>query len=648
MLLALSEFAEFNFRFSARKANEKEHRHMKSRNDLIVYISYLLVFLLGFNQAATVAAAGNFESRRPERSAVSFSRQGENSFLEISSLPADVKDSVLQGITDYLNIYKGTCFGDKFSIGDPDKFKAAIGKNINRFVVGADGAKMIKEKSPSAKSFHFTYKLIGMTADLVFPFDPATIPAGDGGYFNRQTMMHEMTHHIEWLNGVKESSKDVFGNENPRSERNTNYQDNAVNTLRQLAQTEENLKNGSSTIADELTRWRIVETTLRELEAGSSAGANPPDKNLEDMTGFNAVFDKIEAYYLSGACGDDLKKLIMLYRLLPRIKQNLDFPPLTIKLGEEAVGKAVLETPDLQEIPIPAELKPKYTWTLPDGRITNENPVRYKPEREGDYKIPVELSITFEKEDFVIARGEFGFTVTPDETKPTPTPTPVPSPSPVNLGAGKFSGSVFGNWTGGNTPEGFSLTRNKAEITAPCGWKAGVTASLRARFVGFNQKPKDAAEALAMADAQFKARRQGNTPNDMAVGLFMGGGREGASSFAMGDYTGAIADFAVWIRRGSAGMGYTGSYLGANGAGWVVKNGGVIEFSYQVNGGGCWENSDRAYLVTQSVAAQEEARAILASLRLDDNGLLTPKPYEGPKYDGSDLPKVSLSSGEIK
>ena len=94
----------------------------------------------------------------------------------------------------------------------------------------------------------------------------------------------------------------------------------------------------------------------------------------------------------------------------------------------------------------------------------------------------------------------------------------------------------------------------------------------------------------------------------MAVGLALVGGKEGANSFAMGDFTGAIADFALWLRRGSWGAGYTGESFGSNGAGHVVRNGEVIEFSYGVNGRGCWDNSSRSYLVTQGVAAQEEAR----------------------------------------
>jgi tetratricopeptide (TPR) repeat protein len=242
--------------------------------------------------------------------------------------------------------------------------------------------------------------------------------------------------------------------------------------------------------------------------------------------------------------------------------------------------------------------------------------------------------------------------VPPGATAPAPPApsapaTPLPASSAVTATspgstAGTFSASLTSNWEGGNTPRGFVLRRSPAKIKGPCGWDSSVAASIEARF-SQAAKPKDAAEASALADSRFTSRRQGDTQNDPAVGLFMAGGLEGVSGFAMGAYQGAIADFALWMRRGSWGAGYTGSYFGANGVGEVVKQGGgVISFSYHVSGGGCWDNSDRAFLVSQGAAAQAEARAILASLRLDDKGLLTSRPYDGPKYDGSDLAKVRL------
>jgi len=223
---------------------------------------------------------------------------------------------------------------------------------------------------------------------------------------------------------------------------------------------------------------------------------------------------------------------------------------------------------------------------------------------------------------------------------------PATPQSTAAAGAG-FSGAVPNNWDATRTKDSLFLKRKTAKAKSPCGWEMSVSASITAKAPARAQKPKDAAEALALAEASFKARRQGATPNDMAVGLAMVGGREGASSFAMGDFKGAIADFALWLRRGSWGGGYTGESFGCNGAGQVVRNGEVIEFSYGASGSGCWDNSSRSYLVTQGVAAQEEARAILASLRWDGKNSLIKAPYLGPKYDGSDLPKVVLNPATI-
>ncbi len=316
---------------------------------------------------------------------------------------------------------------------------------------------------------------------------------------------------------------------------------------------------------------------------------------------------------------------------------------INANINEDVPLKAVVET---KKPPLP---QVKYAWTVGASNLGDKSTAVFKQAQAGTYKVKLQVLTLAGAKWVAVAEDikEINVSGTPTPT-PTPTPSPTPSVSPTPpTGPPKFSGSIFANWEGGNTPNGFSLRRKPAKIKGPCGRESSVSASLEARFAQA-AKPKDAAEASSLADTRFKARRAGDTPNDMAVGLFMAGGKEGVSSFAMGDYQGAIADFALWMRRGSWGEGFTGSYFGANGIGDVVKKGGVISFSYHVNGGGCWDNSDRAYLVTQGIAAQEEARSILASLRLDDKGLIETKPYDGPKYDGSDLPRVVLVPAKVE
>lgn len=218
--------------------------------------------------------------------------------------------------------------------------------------------------------------------------------------------------------------------------------------------------------------------------------------------------------------------------------------------------------------------------------------------------------------------------------------------------AWKFSGTSTSNWTVVSGEKGLVLERKPAKMKGPCGWDSTVTAKVWANYparASGQGIPKTSAECMAAADKAFKTRRQGATPNDMSVGLFMAGGVEGANAFSMGDFQGAMADFALWMRRGSGSpwSGYTGAYFGSNGHGSAVKDGYVVDFGYSVDGGGCWDNSDRAYLVSQGAAAQQEARAILASLRPGKDGEIKQKPYDGPEYDGSDLPKVTLSPPEL-
>lgn len=381
------------------------------------FFACLLIFVLFFNSIAQVSLQ---TIKVKTSSKTKNAQQSENLIAKDSSdFPlssgtkntlADVKTSVIREITAYLNQFKGTCFGDHVSIGDPEKYKVAINRNIYRIIVGQEGIDLVNQR-PDSQAYHDDTGFSGLLmANIVFPFDPDKLEAKKI-YENRRTMAHELTHHMEYIKGVKIGGK-------PRSERNTDYQDKVVGTLKTLVQTESLLKDGRSNIAEELSRWGQVETDLRKLETEGFEGI-PPDKTLEDLTGFNATFEKIEKNYLSGACGDKLKNLALLYRLLPRIKNAIDLDPLTINLGQEATSEAVVQNTNGEVLVIPTELKPKFKWKLPDGNVSNDNPIRYKPEKEGDYQISVEASITFEKEDFVIASGVLNLTVAPEEPSKT-------------------------------------------------------------------------------------------------------------------------------------------------------------------------------------------------------------------------------------
>lgn len=229
----------------------------------------------------------------------------------------------------------------------------------------------------------------------------------------------------------------------------------------------------------------------------------------------------------------------------------------------------------------------------------------------------------------------------PEKTDTTPPAAP------------KISATTPGNWEMQPIKDGVKFVRKEAKMKGPCGWDSGATAS-----VSVTVKPGAAddktlqakrAEARAALDKRHKERGIGCASPDMAVGLFKAGGIDGVSAVALGELQGALADHPNWVRRGSGSpwSGYTGSSMVACGYGSALGKTGGLEYSYSSNAGGCWDNSDRAYLVRQVLAGQNEARAIIASLRLDGAGIKQ-TPYKGPKYDGSDNPRVVLMPDKLE
>jgi hypothetical protein len=110
------------------------------------------------------------------------------------------------------------------------------------------------------------------------------------------------------------------------------------------------------------------------------------------------------------------------------------------------------------------------------------------------------------------------------------------------------------------------------------------------------------------------------------------------------DFSGWFYDIAVDYSKGWASpmSGYHRSGVDVHGHGYVLKGRKCIEVKYGIGGGGCYNNSDRAFLESQARAAREEARGIIASLKLVANGEFATVPYTGPKLDGSDLLQVEI------
>lgn len=227
---------------------------------------------------------------------------------------SSVQAAMLAEIEAYLNQFKGkkSCFGDYISLGDIGLFSTAVYSRL-RLIVGEKGAALVNKRKDS-KAYHDSEIRIGDVASssppyiarLVFPFDPRNLSGKPLEHSKQQqTMMHEMTHHMEWLAGVKPNNK-------PRSERNTNYQDQVIDLLGKWVLVEKNIMEGKTDAECQFVPWQNLWRRLRQLEAGDAAGGFAPDGDLKVLNGFQAGFDDIRKAYLNEDCKEELKKLASL------------------------------------------------------------------------------------------------------------------------------------------------------------------------------------------------------------------------------------------------------------------------------------------------------------------------------------------------
>ncbi len=219
----------------------------------------------------------------------------------------------------------------------------------------------------------------------------------------------------------------------------------------------------------------------------------------------------------------------------------------------------------------------------------------------------------------------------------TQTASETPSPSPGRDKTGEdsvvsFGGTVPGIWDGGNNPKGFDFKRQVAKTTGTgdCKWDAQVQSDISGRI-----------------DPSFSA----NTPEKISteVSDFVAASKAWGKAtvvrpFAIGDFKGQFVDTSVAFYPGGwSDAGFRADGVSAGGRGWITNGRHTVEIAYSVAGSGCWTNVDRAFLESQAAAAQADAKSIVASLTLVEKGLFSKVPYTGPKLDGSDMPRVTLS-----
>ncbi len=261
--------------------------------------------------------------------------------------------------------------------------------------------------------------------------------------------------------------------------------------------------------------------------------------------------------------------------------------------------------------------------------------------------------------DEVLGTATWTVTVkSPPEEKPTDAAKPVDTtpPSapaagrdalPAEIGRGRFSVTIPGNWEGSNTEKGLYLRRKRATNSTRCAQAWDIperpgTSSVEAELKAYVDWGNSAGNLQDIRD--WEERQRGGRGKKV-------GALEGVSRLKVGEFEGLLADSAVRLKYGSA-SDYaitSGTEVWARGWGKAVnKQGQTVVIEYGVWGDTCWDGGDSAYLVQQAEAAQREAKAIIASLRLDPNGQLTTTAYQGPKYDGSDLPRVTLVPNQLR
>ncbi|MEI9478646.1 MAG: C39 family peptidase, partial [Deltaproteobacteria bacterium] len=218
---------------------------------------------------------------------------------------AAIKAAMLAEIEAYLDQFKGTCFGKYISIGDIELFRAGAYKRL-RLIVGKEGAKLVKARG-KGEAYHESFSdsiLYETVCNLALAFDPRDPKSHNTS--NRRTMMHEMSHHLEWIAKVKTD-------EEPRANRNCYYQDHVITLLGDLAGIEKMIMERKFEPACNFTAWQKLSKELRELkENGTAAGGVVPDSNLSEITGFSFDVDIIIKAYREEKCNEGMKALALL------------------------------------------------------------------------------------------------------------------------------------------------------------------------------------------------------------------------------------------------------------------------------------------------------------------------------------------------
>jgi len=209
--------------------------------------------------------------------------------------PDDVADLVEEYIRQFEN---DTCFGRVISLGDPARFREALNRNLT--VISSSTA-VGRNALASHVDFTTNWAITPPPAELHAPFAiPVRPRQGEMSFDNLKTLYHESIHHFEWLNGVKRK-KDTAG-----SERNTDYLDRLVDTLKAWRKYERQAMDGTRTAAQTRVAYGQLVQAFEDLEREY----HPELANMGKWAGIRIRRADIRALYLSAGCGTTLKELV--------------------------------------------------------------------------------------------------------------------------------------------------------------------------------------------------------------------------------------------------------------------------------------------------------------------------------------------------
>ncbi len=203
--------------------------------------------------------------------------------------PAPENTAVADAVGAYLRQFDGACFARVARIGDANRYREALGQHLTIRIQGKAGAKDLVA--------NYEGRLAGdPVLHLSFALQSRT-PRGP----EQKALTQEALRHIHWLHGAR------VGQIAPGADYTPEYLGLMADLLRSWQRVEHQLMEGEQTPEAAQVRFRQMENAARAIEARYQ----PDLAQLEARSGFRVRMADIRALYLSGACGEGPKRMVM-------------------------------------------------------------------------------------------------------------------------------------------------------------------------------------------------------------------------------------------------------------------------------------------------------------------------------------------------